>query len=53
MDKNYDIITFISKYLILKKSREARFADIMKIATMFVKTTFQNSKKLNKLEIMH
>ena len=51
MDKNYDIIT--SNIFILKKSREAKFADIMKIATMFVKTPFQNSKKLNKLEIMY
>ena len=29
------------------------FADIIKITTMFVKTVFKDSKKLEELEIMH
>ena len=50
MDKTYDVITFVSKYLyILRKSRVASFADIIKITTMF-KIAY---KKLKELEIMH
>ena len=40
LDKDYDAITFISKYYILRRPRIANFADIIKIATMFIKTTF-------------
>ena len=38
MDKNYDVITFISKVAI--------FADIIKIVTMFIKRIFKDSKKV-------
>ena len=31
MDKNYDVITFTSKYLILRRPRVAIFADFIKI----------------------
>ena len=41
MGRNYDIMTFISK-----------FSDIIKIAIMVIKTTFKDSKKFKKLEIM-
>ena len=34
MDRNYDIIKFISKCIYLKKSRVAIFADIIKIVTI-------------------
>ena len=44
---NYDDITFI-----LKSSRVANFASIVKIVTMFVKTTLKGSKKLKELESM-
>ena len=37
MDIRYDAITFISKYLYLKKPRVGLFSDITKIVTMFVK----------------
>ena len=37
-----DVITFISKFLYFKV---ANFADIIKIAAMFIKTTFKDSKK--------
>ena len=32
-------------YFILRNLGEANFADIIKIATMFIKTTFKDSKK--------
>ena len=47
MDKIYDAIFFISNIVILRRYREANFADILKIATMFIKTSFKDSKKLN------
>ena len=49
MDRNYDAIAFISKYLYF---RVANFADI-KIVTMFIETTFKDSKKLKELEIIY
>ena len=46
MDRNYGVITFISKYLYFKKaSRVASFSDIIKKASMFIKATFKDSKK--------
>ena len=52
--QKYDVITFISKYLYFKKARVANFADPIKIATMRIKITFKDSKKmLKELEIMH
>ena len=46
MDRNYDVITFVSKTFILRRPRVADFADIIKITTMFIKTIFENSKKV-------
>ena len=40
MGKNYDVLTFISKYLCFKKARVAIFTDIIKNVTMFVKKSF-------------
>ena len=51
MTRNYDVMTFISKY-ILRRLRVANFADIIKIETIFIKTLFKNSKKLKELETM-
>ena len=45
LDRNYDIITFISKYFILRRPRGANLAGIIKIATIFMKATFKYSKK--------
>ena len=53
MNRNYDVITFISKYLYLIRPRVANFVVITKIAPMFIKATFNDSKKLKSLEIMH
>ena len=40
MDRNYEVITFPNTF-ILRKSRVANFAAIIKIATIFTKTTFK------------
>ena len=53
MNRNDDVINFTSKYLYLKRARVANFADIIKIATMFTKTTFKGSKKLKESEIVY
>ena len=44
MDRNYDIVNFISNF-ILRMPRLANFADIVKIAIMFIKTTFIKTQK--------
>ena len=44
MDRNYDIINFISNF-ISRMPRLATFADIVKIAIMFIKTTFIKTQK--------
>ena len=49
MDKNYDIITFISKYLYFKKAWRSRFSDIIKILTMFIKANFEDSEKVKRI----
>ena len=49
MEKSYHVITFISNYLILRKLIVADFADIIKIATVFVKTIFKDSKKVKRI----
>ena len=46
MDKNYDVITFISKKIISRRPRIANFADVIKTATIFIKAIFKDSKKL-------
>ena len=45
MDRNHDAINFISKTFIWSRPRVVNFADIIKIATMFIKTIFKDSKK--------
>ena len=44
MNRNFDVINFISKYLHLRRPRVANFADIIKIAT--------KKKKLKEFEII-
>ena len=50
MDKNYDVIVFISKNFILRLPRVAIFADIIKIVTVFIKKIFQDLKKVKRTE---
>ena len=50
MDKNYDNINFVSKYFFyLRMPRVATFADMIKVAIMFIKTMFQNSIKIKSI----
>ena len=44
MDRNYDVRAFI-----LKRPTVANFADIIIIATMFIKTTFKDSKNVKRI----
>ena len=54
MNKNFDVINFISKYLHLRRPRVANFADIIKVAAIFLKTTLKDSKKvLKEFEIIY
>ena len=54
MDRNYDVISFFSKYLyFLKKNRVAHFADLIKVAILFIKITSKSSIQLKELEIMY
>ena len=49
MDRNYDAMTFISKYHYFKKNWVTIFADIIKIVTMFIKTIFKDSRKVKRI----
>ena len=51
IDRNYDIITLISKCLFSKG--QSQFCWHIKNATKFVKTTYEDSKKLKELEIKY
>ena len=48
MDRNHDLKTIISKCLYFKQAWSNQI-DIIKIATMFIKTTFKNSKKVKRI----
>ena len=46
IDRIFDVITFIPKYLILRRAGVAIFADIIKILTMFIITFYKYSRKV-------
>ena len=46
IDRIYDVINFISKYLYFKKTGVAIFADIIKTLTIFFITIFKDSRKV-------
>ena len=48
MDKNYDVIVFISKCR-YRKDRVANFADIIKVTIMFIEITFKDLKKSKRI----
>ena len=50
MNKNYDAINFILNTFNLRRSRVTNFADIIKITTMFNKTTFKDSNKVKRIK---
>ena len=49
MGISYDVITFTSKYFILRKPGVDYFADIIKIVTIFVKAIFKDSRKVKRI----
>ena len=50
MDRNYDVITFVSKYRCFKKAPGvAIFAGIIKTLTIFIKAFFKDSRKVKKI----
>ena len=49
MGRTYDVITFISKITILRRSRVAIFADIIKIVTMFIKKIIKDPRKVKRI----
>ena len=49
MDRNDDVLNFISTYSVLERPRVANLADIIKIEAMFIKTTFKDSNKLKRI----
>ena len=44
---NYGLMTIST--ILFKKSRVTNFAGIIKIATMFIKTTFKDSNKVKRI----
>ena len=49
MDRNYEVITFISKYPFLRRPGVAIFGGIIKIVTMFIKTIIEDSRKAKRI----
>ena len=50
MDINYDVISYILKYLLFRKAyRVVIVRDIIKILTVFIKSIFKGSKKFKRL----
>ena len=49
MERNHDLITFISNTLILRRPRVPIFADIVKIVTMFFKTIIKYPRKVKRI----
>ena len=50
MDRNYDVITIISKYPYFKKAWSSFFADIIKIVAMFIKTITKDARKVKRIK---
>ena len=47
MNKNFGVIIFILKHLYFKKAqRHQRRSDMIKVVSIFIKTTFKDSKKV-------
>ena len=49
MDRNYDVMTIILKYLILKRPGVVIFVDIIKVVTMFIKTITKDSRTVKRI----
>ena len=53
MDKNYDAISLISKYLYFKKAGVVIFADIIKVVTYLLKQSLKTRENLKGIKIMY
>ena len=49
MDRNYDVITIISKYPYFQRPGVDIFADIIKIVTVFIETVTKDSRKVKRI----
>ena len=49
MDRNHDVITFISKHRYFKKAWIAISAGIIKIVIIFIKAIFKDSRKVKRI----
>ena len=49
MDRNYDVIIFFQNTVVLRRKRIAKFADIVKIAIISIKTTLEDSIKVKRI----
>ena len=49
MDRHNDVIALFQNIFISRRSRVVNYADIVIIATMFIKTTCKDSKKIKRI----
>ena len=49
VDRNYNVLTYISKYFILRRPGVTAFANIIKVVTTFSKTIFRYPKKAKRI----
>ena len=49
MGRNFDVITFFQNIFVSRRPGVAIFADIIKIVTMFIKTTLKGSRKVRRI----
>ena len=49
MNRNYDVVTIISKDPYLRKPRVVIFAGIIKMVTMFIKKITKDSRKVKRI----
>ena len=53
IDRNYDVITFIRKYLYFKKTEQLFFLTSSKLQPYLLKLFLKTQKKLKELDIMY
>ena len=53
MHRIYDVMTFISKNLFLRKTRVANLANIIKVVTILLKQSLKTQEKLEELVIIY
>ena len=53
MHRIYDVMTFISKNLFLRKTRVVNLANIIKVVTILLKQSLKTQEKLEELVIIY